>query len=220
MANIQLKADKREVFGKKVKSLRAKGLLPGNVFGKKIDSYAVQISYDDFSKVYKEAGETSLIELVVAGKKHPVLITNIQLHPVSGLPLHIDFHEVDLKEKVAASIPVEIVGESPVEKSGLGTVVLQLDEIEVQALPMDLPEKFEIDASHLTEVDQAVYVKDLNYDKNKIEIETDQDQIVAKVEPPQKEEAPAPVITTEPAEAQAPAPDSESKTTQAPKEAN
>jgi large subunit ribosomal protein L25 len=190
-----LNAEKRALTGRKVRKLRREGLMPGTLYGKKITSSNVQVKTDEFLAIYKEVGETGLVDLTLEGKAHPVLVTNIQIHSVSDLPLHIDFREVDLTEKVTASVPVELVGESPVEKQGNGTVVLLTDEVEVEALPTDLPEKFEIDATMLVEVDQAVTVADLKYDSKKIEIQTAADQILAKVEPPQKEEvveAPAP----------------------------
>jgi len=102
--------------------------------------------------------------------------------------LHVDFLQVDLKVKVTAKVPVEVSGESPAEKQALGTVVQYLNEVEVEALPADLLEKFEVDTSELAEVDQAIYVKDLKYDKSKIEVKTDGEEIIVKVEPPQKEE--------------------------------
>jgi len=188
MSNIQLKALERKLKGRKVKRLRKEGILPANIFGKKIKSTAIKVPLADFEKVYKEAGETGIIEIVLGKTKRPVLIHNIQTDPVSDIPLHIDFLQIDLKEKVTAQVPVELVGESPAEKQGLGTVVLHLDEIEVEALPKDLPEKFEVGVDKLTEVSQAVFVKDLSFDKKKVEVKTGEDEIVVKVEPLRKEE--------------------------------
>jgi len=193
-----IKAEKRKILGQKVKTLRKEGILPANIYGKKVKSLAVQLPLNEFEKIYKEAGETGIIEVSVDGTKRPVLINNIQRHPVTDLPLHVDFLQVDLKEKVTADVPVDLIGESPAEKSGLGTVVQHVNEIQVEALPADLPEKFEIDLSKLTEVDQAVFVKTLAVDSKKVEIKNDAEQILVKVEPLRKEEeAPAPVETEE-----------------------
>ena len=178
-------------MGRKVKILRKEGLLPCNVFGKKVKSLALQVKLADFVDTFKKAGETGIVYL----NERPVLISNIQKSPVSGLPIHVDFHQIDLKEKVEADVPVEVVGESSMEKQALGTVVQYIDEVPVEALPTDLPEKFEIDARTLIEVDQAVYVKDLKVDRAKVEIKLDADTILVKVEPPQKEEV-APVVET------------------------
>jgi large subunit ribosomal protein L25 len=192
-----LKAESRKVSGRKVKNLRSRGILPGNIFGKKIKSVAIEVNLKDFEKIYKEVGETGLLTLHVGKEERPVLIHNLQLNPVSEAPLHIDFLQVDLKEKVEADVPVELVGESPAEKQAIGTVVQQLNEIKVEALPGDLPEKFEVNVENLAEVDQAIYVKDLKYDKTKVEIKGDGEAIVVKVEPPQKEEVVAPPPTPE-----------------------
>ena len=198
MSKTVLKAEKRSVEGRKVKVLRNRGILPGNVFGKKVKSLAVQVDLKDFQKTYKEVGETGLLTLSIGTDERPVLIHNLQLHPISDEPVHIDFLQVDLKVKVEADIPVELSGESPAEKQGVGTVVQYVNEVKVEALPADLPEKFEVDTSVLAEVDQAIMVKDLSYDKAKVEVKTSPDEIVAKVEPPQKEEVvEAPVAPTE-----------------------
>lgn len=183
-----LKAEERKVCGRKVKIVRAQGLIPGNVFGKKMKSRTVQVNKKEFESVYSEAGETGLVTLQLGKDELPVLVSDVQKHPVSDDFIHVDFRQVDLKAKITAEVPVEIVGESPAEKQAIGTVVQYLNQVEVEALPTDLPEKFEVDTSVLAEVDQAIYVKDLNVDASKIEIKTNLEEIVAKVEPPQKEE--------------------------------
>jgi large subunit ribosomal protein L25 len=203
-----LKAETRKVLGRKVKNLRKQGILPGNVYGKKIKSEAVQVSLKDFEKVYKEVGETGLLSLKVGNSDKPVLVHNVQTNPVTGDIIHVDFLQVDLKEKVTAEVPVELTGESPAEKQAIGTVVQQINEIEVEALPTDLPEKFEVSVEGLSEVDQAIFVKDLKVDKSKVEIKADPEAIVAKVEPPQKEEVVVPPVAPEgeaPAEGTTPA---------------
>lgn len=203
---ISLKSEKRESFGRKVKRLRKEGKIPANIFGRKIKSEAICVDKKEFTEVFEKAGETQIIDL--GGK--PVLVSNAQVDPVTSEYLHIDFRQVDLTEKIEARVPVEVSGESPAEKQGIGTVVQQLHEIEVEALPADLPEKLIVDATLLVEVDQTVYVKDLKFDK-KVEVKTDMESIVVKVEPPQKEEvvevAPAPVEgeTVAPAEGEKPA---------------
>ncbi|HJY98297.1 MAG TPA: 50S ribosomal protein L25 [Patescibacteria group bacterium] len=197
MEKRELKAEIRKISGRKVKNLRKDGLLPGNVFGKKIKSQAIQVPLKDFVKVYKDVGETGLVTLAVGKEERPVLVHNLQVDPVKNTPVHVDFLQVDLKEKVTAGVPVELTGESPAEKQGVGTVVQQLMEIEVEALPTDLPEKFEVNVEALSEVDQAIYVKDIKVDRAKVEIKADAEALVAKVEPPQKEEVIAPPVAAE-----------------------
>lgn len=208
MATRKLIAEERKTFGRKVGKLRRAGILPANVYGKKIKSQAVQVKFAEFEKVFSEAGETGLVELKVDGEVLPVLIHNIQLDPVSDLPLHADFLKVDLKEKVGATVPIELVGESPAEKEG-GVVVQQMHEVEVEALPTDLPEKIEVDISALSGIDQAVKVGELKVDKTKVEIKEDPERIVVSVAPPAREEEvapPSPAEEVAPAEGEAPAP--------------
>lgn len=190
MTKITLKSEKREMFGRKVSRLRKSGLIPANVFGKKIESQAITVDAKEFAEVFKKAGETQLIEL--NGKS--VLVSNLQKDPISDMFIHVDFRQVDLTEKIEAKVPVILEGESPAEKQNLGTVVQQVTEIEVEALPAHLPENITVDISELTEVDQAIYVKDLKVDKD-VEVKTDMESIVVKVEPPTKEEVvEAPVV--------------------------
>ncbi|HCR36042.1 hypothetical protein A2130_04365 [Candidatus Woesebacteria bacterium GWC2_33_12] len=183
MTKLTIKYKKRELFGRKVKRLRKEGLIPANIFGKKIKSEAITVEAKEFREIFEKAGETQIIDL--QGK--PVLVSNLQIDPVTSDYIHVDFRQVDLTEKITAKVPIEVLGESPAEKQNIGTVVQQLSEIEVSALPTDLPEKIEIDATILTEVDQAIYVKDLKIDK-KVTVKTDPESIVVKVEPPIKEE--------------------------------
>lgn len=201
METKKLKAEIRKLEGRKVKTLRSQGVVPANIFGKKIKSQAVQVLLKDFQEIYKEVGTTGIIELQLGSEKRPVLVHEVQLNPKTDEVLHIDFHQVDLKERIEAEVPVELTGESPAEKQALGTVVQYVNEVKVEALPTDLPEQFVVDTGGLTEVDQVVYVKDLKVDKNKVEIKNDPEEIVVKVEPPQKEEV---VETPAPAEGEIP----------------
>lgn len=194
MKRPKLEVLKRKIFGRKVKQLRAKDILPANIYGKKIKSTAVQLKLRDFEKVYKEVGETGVVDLKIKGgkKTRPVLIHNLQLHPVTDLPLHADFHQIKLKEKTTVEVPVELVGEAPAEKEGIGILVTLLDSLEVEALPTDLPDKLEVEIGKLEKVDDMVRVKDIKIDKKKIKILADENEIVAKIEPLAKEEAPPP----------------------------
>lgn len=183
-----LKAEDRKISGRKVKTLRSAGILPGNVSGKKIKSKAVQVDLKQFVSLHKEVGETGLFELELGSESLPVLIHSLQFNPKTDELIHVDFLQVDLKVKVNAEVPVVLIGESPVSKSGIGTIVQQLNDVEVEALPADLPEKFEVNIEALSEVDQAIYVKDIKIDRSIVVIITDENAIVVKVEPPQKEE--------------------------------
>lgn len=185
MDRLSLKAEDRTVLGKKVKKLRRDGKLPGHVFGKGIDSEAVTISAKDFLKTFNLAGETGLIDLKIGAEKiRPVLIRDVQYGPVSGQPIHIDFYQVNLTEKVKVSVPLVLIGEQP-ESVHLGeAIILQtINEVEVEALPTDLVEKIEVDISNLKTIDDAIAVGQLNYDKEKLIIHAPEEEIVVKLAP-------------------------------------
>ena len=191
---IKLLVEKRKLVGRQVKLLRKDSVLPANIYGRKVKSLAVQVDLKSFLPVLKEAGEAGLVELKVKGedKIRPVLIHNIQYHSVSDQPLHADFYQVNLKEKVTTKIPVELVGESPAVKSKVGILIQPLSEIEVEALPTDLPEKIEVDISKLENIDDAVLVSDVKLEET-VKVLTDTTQILVKIDTPAKEEEVAPV---------------------------
>lgn len=195
--DLKIKAAKRKELGRKVKKLRNSGLLPGNIYGKKVKSESVTVNLKEFKSILKEAGETNIVSVVIEGKNRPTLIHNVQVDPVTDIPLHVDFLQVDLKQKVTAQIPIELMGDSPAEKQGIGTIVQYSDEVEVEALPTQLPESFEIDVSKLENVDDQIQVKDISIDKKKVEMKEDSEKVVVKVEPLRKEEEVAPPVEEE-----------------------
>lgn len=151
----------RDVMGRKVKNLRRDGMLPATVYGKKISSQTIAVSGPDFAKTYATAGETGLIELTVGSNMSPVLIHNVQRHAVTGAVLHVEFYHVDLKEKVHTKVPLVFVGDAPVVTEKKGVILSLLSEVDVEALPTQLPEKIEVDVSGLAEVNQELKVSDL-----------------------------------------------------------
>lgn len=194
----KLTVEKRTVLGRKVKKLRQTGLLVGNLYGKKIKSQAIQTDLKTFLPIFKQVGETGLVQLALKSETgfRPVLIHNLQLDPVTDLPLHVDFHQVDLKEAITAQIPIELVGEAPAVTQKIGILIQPLAEVEVEALPTDLPDKFEISVSGLAEVDAAITVADLKIPAG-VKILIDKGQILVKIEPPAKEEVVTPPPVTE-----------------------
>jgi len=195
MARLKLTAQKREITGKKVKKLRKQGIIPANVFGKNIKSTAVSLKSDEFLKIYQQTGETEIVDLQIEGEKEtrPILIQNLQKNPVTGEPLHVDLRQIILTEKLTAKIPVEIVGESPAVQQKIGILIQPISEIEIEALPTDLPDKFTVDVSTLANVEDEIKIKDLQIPRNKIEIKMDEELVVAKINPLAAEEvAPAP----------------------------
>lgn len=179
MKHEKLKVEKRKVLGKEVKKLRRDGIVPGNVYGKNIKSEAVQVSLKDFSAVYLEAGETGLVDLDLDGKIIPVLIHNVHKDFRRNV-LHADFFQVNLKEKVKTMVPLEIIGEPKAVIDKIGLLMNILSEVEVEALPEELPEKIEVNVEHLGNIDDQITVADLKAPAG-VEILTDNTQVVSKI---------------------------------------
>lgn len=179
-------------MGHKAKKLRREGILPANLFGKKIKSQSLQVNLKEFLKVFEKTGETGLIDLVIDDKEtRPVLVGNVQIEPVSDQPLHVDFHQVNLEEKVTVAVPIHLVGEAPAVVRDEGVLVQPLAEVEVEALPTDLPDHLEADISSLDKIDAAVRVADLKVPKG-VAVKTAQEEVVAIINPKAKEEEVAP----------------------------
>jgi large subunit ribosomal protein L25 len=183
----QIKADMRTVLGRKVKHLRKEGLMPATVYGHKFEPLSIQFKTLDLEKFYNEVGESGLVELLIDDQKLPVLFRNPQYSPVKGDIIHIDCYKVNLKEKITAFVPIEFVGESQAVKEGK-VLVEVTNEIEVQALPNDLPENIEVDISALETIESMITVADLKVASDKVEVVTSPEQVIVKVEEPRAEE--------------------------------
>src|SRR3989344_7520604 len=142
---IELQAEKREILGKKSKALRKKGLLPAVLYGAETASAALAVPLKSFRKVLEAAGESSLVSLLVGGKKHNVLIHDVAVDPLTGLPIHADFLSVRMDKEIRAQEPFEFVGEAPAVKTEGGILVRVMHEIEISALPKDLPHTIQIE---------------------------------------------------------------------------
>lgn len=176
----KLVVNKREITGKKVRKLRHEGLLPANVYGADMTSIAVQLPLKDFNKVFNIVHETGLVDLELDGTTLPVLIKNVHMNYVTDTPLHADFHKVNLKEKITAKIPVEAVGEPKATTEKIGLLEQPMMEVEVEALPTDLPEKIEVNVENLAAVDEQILVSDLKVPAG-VEILSEAGQVVFKI---------------------------------------
>ena len=157
---MKLSVKKRDIFGKKVKNLRAQGLVPAVVYGKHVEAESISCVKNDLLKVYRTAWYSTPVELTW-DVDQLVLINSLQLDPVSDEIISADFLAVSRTEKVSAKIPVVTVWESQLEKLNEGKVMQIRDEVEVEAFPQDLPSKFEIDISVLQTVNDVFFIKDL-----------------------------------------------------------
>lgn len=179
MKRFTLTAETRKITGKQVKKLRREGILPANVYGKDIKSQVLQLPLSDFQKVYGEAGETGVVDLTYGKQTIPVLIHNLHTD-YRNTPLHADFFKVNLKEKVTAMVPVEVIGEPKAVTDKIGLLEKITNEVEVEALPTDLPEKIELNVENLAQIDDQVLVSDLKAPQG-VEILTDPALVVVKI---------------------------------------
>jgi large subunit ribosomal protein L25 len=187
--NPVLKAEIRTVTGKKVKTLRKQGILPATIYGHEMEPVSVQVVDKEMEMIFAHTGESGLVDLLIGEKSYPILFRNPQYHPVEGNLIHIDCYKVNLKEKIVTTVPIEFVGESFAVKEGK-VLVEVTNEVEVEALPTDLPEKIEVDLSKLENIDSVITIADLIVDRSKVEIKNAADQVVVKVEEPKVEEEP------------------------------
>lgn len=197
---MELKANLRQLSGNHAKKLRETSLIPAVVYGLGNPSISLEIDYNSFVKLYKQAGETSLIELKFDNTSKKVLIKEIQKDPVSMKVIHVSFLEVNLKVKIKANIPVNVIGaeESPILKSGEGILNLIKQEIEVEALPADLPHEFTVDVSTLENIGDEIKVSQLNYDRNKVElVGLSEEDLILNIDRPQEEVAEEETISEE-----------------------
>lgn len=190
MDKIVLKAQERTILGKKVKNLRKDGIIPGHVFGNSDKVQHIQVSAKDFLPILHQAGETGLIDLRIGEEKsRPVLIRETDLDPRSGGLTHIGFYQVNLKEKVQVPVPIVLIGEEPESvKMGEHVVLQNLSEVQVEALPTDLVEHIEVNIEVLKNVDDAVTVDQLNYNRDLITVLAEPEEVVVKLAPAVTEE--------------------------------
>ena len=181
---MEIIAKKRSTIGKKVRILREEQLVPAAVFGKGKQSTPISLAASLAEKLLKSTGESTLLDIAIEGENEPrkALISEIQRNAVTGKLQHINFHEVSLKDKITANVPIEFVGQSPAVKSGEGILITLIDEIEVECLPANLPSHFEVDISNLNKVGEFITVEALKYDKDRITIEPDKNELLIKVD--------------------------------------
>ncbi|MCX6004293.1 MAG: 50S ribosomal protein L25 [Chloroflexi bacterium] len=173
MRRLELEVTQRTITG---------GLIPANIFGHGIDSLAVQVDSRKLQHVLARAGGTDLISLKVGDSATPtrVLIRKIQRNPMTGDPIHVDFYQVRMTEKLKAEVPLLFIGEAPALIIKTLSLLHTLTSLHIEALPDDLPHNIEVDISSLAEADQAIHVKDIKVGK-KITVLSDPDTMVIKV---------------------------------------
>ncbi len=162
---MELQAQTRTQFGRAVKQLRAKGLVPGELYGFGVKNEHVSVTMKEFIKLFKKAGESTLIDLIIEGKKHPVLITDVAQNTITDEIISVDFYQVRLDQKIRLKIPVHFVGEAPAVKEKGGILVKALSEIEVEALPTDIPHQLDVELKSLVDIGKSFHVSELKVPK-------------------------------------------------------
>ncbi len=185
MADAELQVDPRVVSGKKVKALRREGIIPAHLYGHGTESLAVQAPVQSITNLLKTAGRNAIIDLQINGESEgrPVVLRGVQRNPVTSELLHIDFLQISMTEKLRADVPLLLTGEAPAVTVYNGVLLQNLDALEIEGLPTDIPEHIQVDVSHLEEIDASIFVRDLSVPAS-VQVLTDLDQVVAKVAPP------------------------------------
>jgi large subunit ribosomal protein L25 len=184
----------------KLSTIRSNGMVPAVVYGARVENTMISVSSTLFTKILKVAGESSTIVLEIAGDKEKdlptkvdVLIHDLQVDPIKGFPVHIDFLAIDMNKTIEVTIPLEFTGLAKAEKDGLGTLVKALHEIEIEALPKDLPHSITVDVTNLATLEDQIHAKDLILPKG-VKLITGGDEVVALVSEA-KEEIEETVVT-------------------------
>lgn len=184
---LALNAKIRKEVGKKTKSIKKQGKIPAVVYGPGVKSVSIEVDYEEFRKIFSQTGESSLVSLKVEGesKERPVLIHEIQHDYVSDKFIHVDFYQASLKQEVEVAIPIIFEGVSLAVKDLGGTLVKEIQEIKVKALPQNLPHDVKINISVLNTFEDEILVKDLKFSSD-VKILKGLEEVVAKVVPASK----------------------------------
>ena len=185
---IKLELEPRELLGKKVKQLRRAGIIPVHLYGPDSDSRPLQCQSQKLIQVLSLAGGNTAIEVSIQGESGSQLAfaREIQWEPMRDTILHVDFLLADINRPVTAQVPIVLSGESPGARSVGGSIAHQLHQLEVLALPLEMPGQIEIDLSVLTEPDSVIRVSDIDMPSN-VTVLTDSEELVVRVELPRAE---------------------------------
>ena len=178
MDNVVLKATRRSVVGKQVKALRRQGRLPAVMYGHTIEPMNIDLDAHQASLVIPTLSSSTIVTIDVDGEQHAALVREKQKDYVKNRLVHIDFQVVSLNEKIRAAVRIDVHGTSPAVKDFNAVIVTSLAQVEVEALPRDLPERFVVDVSKLTAIGDSIHVRDLEV-SDKVTVLTSADEIIA-----------------------------------------
>jgi large subunit ribosomal protein L25 len=194
METIQLEAKTRDV-SLAVNRMRKENQIPAVFYGKGLKGTPLQVSYQDFRRVFLKAGSNKLIDLNIDGKKKTkVLVHDVQYYPITGAITHVDFINVTLTEEVSTHVPVEVTGIAPAVKDLGGILTVVKHEINVRCLPTEIPDKITVDVSMLVDFSKSIHISDLNVPAG-VKLMDNVKDVVVTVTAPRKEEEVTPVTT-------------------------
>ncbi len=156
----KIKAEKRDVK-KSANALRKEGKIPAVFYGRKEKSTSIAVPAIDFQKIWRQAGESSIVTLSVEGKDISALINEVALEPVRSTPIHVDFYAVEADRPVEVHVPLEFIGEAPATKDLGGILLKVLHELPIKGLPKDLPQHLSVDISSLATLESQITVGDI-----------------------------------------------------------
>jgi large subunit ribosomal protein L25 len=165
-----LSAQIRTVHKKSARDTRLEGLIPGVVYGNKVDPVSISLNYSDFLRTYRKSGTASLIDLDIDGKKTKILVHDVNIHPTKMTIEHVDLYVVNLKEATIVEVPLVFVGEPPAVKNLGGIFTKEHESIEIRCLPTEIPHDIEVDISSIENLHEHITIADLKLDKEKFEI--------------------------------------------------
>ena len=187
MEKVIIQAEKRTVIGKKVKVLRREGKLPAIIYGHGIDPISIVLDFRSSSRILAKASSSTLVNIELDGKQYPTLVREKQLDFIRNSIIHVDFLAVSMTEKITANVSVHVEGVAPAVAAFGAVLLTGLSELEVECLATDLPERFTVDTSELTEIGSGIYVRDVATLDN-VEILTDLDEMIVVAAAPAVEE--------------------------------
>src|SRR6266853_5284620 len=156
---MQLNASTRQIPGKRSRRLHREGKLTAVVYGHAAAATPLVLDRLEFQKVFVKSGRTHLVDLVVDGSRtEKVLVREIQSHPRRLGPIHVDFYQVNLEEKIEVEVPVHLVGESAAVKRGDADILQPIHAVRVECLPSDIPEAFQVDLTPLEEIESEIRI--------------------------------------------------------------